>query len=154
MTAIAHPSESIWLPSAGELRFDELNVARAVEEYDPELTLGQDRSSGQWAVFLPTPDGESKFPVFGFGHELPSPERAKELLYRADVRRNGRQILADIERTKDDFDREMEVKADEGREAVAEVIASHMNAEGTHPYPTIHLGGRGQKNGKERVRSG
>jgi hypothetical protein len=146
--SIAYPSESIWLPGRGELRFDELQVARAVEEYDPDLTLGQIQDTGQWAVFLPRIDG-SPFPVFGLGHELPSPDRVKEILFSKDVRRNGRAILAEMEAHQERSDKEFEAKTDEATELLAEAIASNMQSEGTHPYPTIHMGGRN----KGKVRS-
>jgi hypothetical protein len=152
MGTIAHPSEAIWLPGAGELRFDELHAARAVEEYDSDLMLGQDKRSGQWAVFLkygPESDGQP-FPVLGLGHELPSPERIREILTKADVRRNGRQIVAEIERTQQRAEDEFAAQADEAQEAVAESIISHMNAEGTNPFPSVHMGG---KYGNGRVRS-
>jgi len=141
---IAHPSESIWLPGAGELNFRELHAARAVEEYDADLTLGQDKASGQWAVFLPAADGHP-FPVLGLGHELPAPEQIKELLYRHDVRRNGRAILAEMAAHADKSDREFASKVDDANTAVSEAIASHMNSEGTHPFPTIHMGGKRKK---------
>ncbi len=138
---IAHPSESIWLPGAGELRFDELQAARAVEEYDSDATLGQDKRSGQWAVFLPDRFG-NPFPVLGLGHELPAPEKIKELLFQGDVRRNGRAILAEMEEYARKADKEFEDKVDEATEAVAEAIASHMNAEGTNPFPSVKMGGK------------
>jgi hypothetical protein len=142
MGNIAHPSESIWIPGAGELRLDELAVARAVEEYDSDLTLGQDRRSGQWAVFLPTSDGLSQFPVLGLGHELPSVDRVKEILHRHDMRRNGRAILAEMEAHQERADKEFSDKVDEAAQEVAEAIASHMQSEGTHPFPQVYMGGK------------
>lgn len=149
MSAIAHPSESIWLPGAGELRFDELNAARAVEEYDPDLTLGQDKASGQWAVFLARPDG-SPFPVLGLGHTLPSPEKIKETLFKADVRRNGPAIVAEMEAAQRRSEDEFSDAVSDASGQLAEAIASHMQADGTHPFPAIHMG---SKYGKGRVRS-
>lgn len=146
--SIAHPSESIWLPGAGELRFDELQAARAVEEYDPNLTLGQDKRSGQWAVFLPDREG-NPFPVLGLGHDLPAPERIKERLYKQDIRRNGRVLLAEMDAHAAKADKDFQDKVDEATTEVAEAIASNMMEHGTHPYPTIHMGGRN----KGKVRS-
>lgn len=149
--SIPHPSEAIWLPGIGEMRFDERDAARAVEEYDEDLMLGQDKRSGQWAVFLKNgPNSSEPFPVFGLGHELPSPERIKEMLFKADVRRNGREIVATIARTQEKEEKEFADATDNATGAVAEAIISHMNAEGTNPFPSIHMGG---KYGKGRVRS-
>lgn len=147
--SIAYPSESIWLPGSGELRFDELAVARAVEEYDSALTLGQDKRSGQWAVFLPNAQGEP-FPVLGLGHELPSADKVKEILFRQDVRRNGRAILAEMEAHQDRSEKAFQDKVDEATEAVAEALASNMQDQGTHPFPSIYMGG---KRNKGKVRS-
>lgn len=146
--SITYPSESVWLPGRGELRFDELQAARAVEDYDPDLALGQDNRSGQWAVFLNDREG-NPFPVLGLGHDLPSRDAIMEKLYKADVRRNGPAILAEMEEHQERTDREFADKVDEATTAVAEAIASNMNEHGTHPYPTIHMGGRG----KNRIRS-
>jgi hypothetical protein len=143
--SIAYPSESIWLPGAGELRFDELAVARAVEEYDPDLTLGQDKASGQWAVFLPRRDGGDPFPVLGLGHELPSADKVKEILYRHDVRRNGRGIVAEMEAHQRAAEQEFDAKVDEATDELAQAIASHMNSEGTSPFPTVYMGGKRKK---------
>lgn len=153
--SIAYPSESIWLPGSGELRFDELAVARAVEEYDSDLTLGQIRDTGQWAVFLPERGTGKPFPVLGLGHELPSADHVKEILFKHDVRRNGRRILDDMEAHQERADKEFSDSVDEASTAVAEAIASRMAEQGHHPYPTIHMGGRGtNKHGNKRVRSG
>lgn len=143
--SIAHPSESIWLPGGGELRFDELAVARAVEEYDSDLTLGQDKRSGQWAVFLPRADGGEPFPVLGLGHELPSADHIKELLFKHDVRRNGRAIVAEMEAHQRREDESFATKVDEATSEVAAAIASNMNSEGTHPFPTVYMGGKRKK---------
>jgi hypothetical protein len=146
---IAHPSESIWLPGHGELRFDEMHAAQAVEDYDPDLSLGQIRETGQWAVFLQRSDG-SPFPVMGLGHELPSREKIHEILYKGDVRRRGREIVAEIEAAQRKEEKVYADAADDAQTAVAESIISHMNSEGTNPFPSVHMGG---KFGKGRVRS-
>lgn len=142
--SITYPSESIWLPGAGELRFDELAAARLVEEYDADLTLGQIRDTGQWAVFLPREDG-TPFPVLGLGRDLPPLDRLKELLYRNDVRRNGRRILAEMEEWADAEDKRFAEKVDAATEELSEAIASHMQSEGTHPFPKIYVGGKRKK---------
>lgn len=132
------PSESIWLPGAGELRWDEMAAAKAVEEYDPDLTLGQIKDTGQWAVFLRRADG-SPFPVFGLGHELPGPDEIKRRLYHADVRRNGNAIVDQLERQQREEEKRLNDISSDGAGMVAEAIDSHMRAEGKHPFPRIYV---------------
>ena len=151
MTTIAHPSESMWIPGIGELNFAEMRAERAVQEYDPELLLGQDKRSGQWAVFVPHgPESPEPFPVLGLGHELPSPERIKQLLHESDVRRNSAELLDKIKRHADESDKKFSEAFDEGNQEIAEAIASHMRDQGTHPFPKVYMGG---KRAKGKVRS-
>lgn len=144
--------DAIWLPGVGMLSFSEKHVADAIAEYDADLLLGQRQDTGEWCAFLPgnrASDGHP-FPVFSFGKELPSPERAKQMLYNNDIRRNGREILDQLDRI---YEREQKAIADrttEASEAVAEAIASDLNRRGVHPFPTVRLG---QKYGGGRVRS-
>lgn len=145
--------DAIWLPGVGMLSFAEQRAAQAVQEYDADLTLGQRKDTGEWVAFLPgnrASEGQP-FPVFSFGYELPSPERAKELLYKHDIRRNGRELLDQLERH---FDAEQQKYADRTSDAagmVAEAIDSDLRRRGVHPFPRVYTG-RG-KYGKNRVRS-
>lgn len=152
----ALPSEAIWLPRTHSDRAEWL-AAKAVEEYDADLMLGQNRQTGDWCAFLPgnqNSEGQP-FPVFSFGPDLPSPERAKELLYKNDVRRNGRELMDELDRIYEREQKAIADRAEEGREAVAEAIISNLRMNGQHPYPSIHMGTKygKTKTGKQRIRS-
>lgn|SRR5512146_195076 len=146
-------SDAIWLPGAGMISFSEKHVADAIAEYDPDLILGQRRDTGEWCAFLPgnrASEGQP-FPVFSFGTELPSPERAKELLYKHDIRRNGHQLLDELDRI---FEQEQKVyddRASEAAERVAEAIDSNLRMNDAHPFPRVFTGR--SKYGGGRVRS-
>lgn len=144
--------EQIWLPNGDKLDFKEQAAAQAVKEYDDELMLGFRRDTHDWCAFLPgnrNSEGQP-FPVFNFGPELPSPEKIKFQLFKHDVRRNGHELLDQLDRIYDDEQKRLSVKAEEGREAVAEAIDSNMRDKGTHPYPRVYMA---PKYGGNRIRS-
>jgi hypothetical protein len=147
------PGDAIWLPGGGELKFSEIHAARAVEEYDAELTLGQRKDTGEWCAFLPgRPSSNGQpFPVISFGTELPTPERIKQLLYEHDIRRNGREILDGLDRRYDAEQKKLRDAASDAAEQVAEVIDSDMRRKGVHPFPRVYPGAT--KYGGGRVRS-
>jgi hypothetical protein len=148
--------DAIWLPGQGMTSITERQVADAVAEYDADLMLGQRRDTGDWCVFMPgnrNSEGQP-FPVFTFGQELPHPDTVKNVLYQHDIRRNGRELMDQLDRIYDDEQDKIKDKAQEGIEMLAEAIDSNMRDQGTHPYPRVYMSGRGKRNGKQRVRSG
>jgi len=145
-------TEAVWLPDSFREQ-QERETARAIEEYDADLMLGFRRDTGTWCAFLPgnrNSEGQP-FPVFSFGEELPSPERAKEMLYKNDVRRNGRELLDQLDRIYDAEQKQLRDRASEAAERVAEVIDSNMRMNDAHPYPRVYVGR--PKYGGGRVRS-
>lgn len=145
-------SDAIWLPGAGMTSFSERHVADAVAEYDPDLMLGQRRDTGEWCAFLPgTRASEGQpFPVFSFGRELPSPERAKQMLHEHDIRRNGREILDGLDRRYREEQKAIADRTSEAAEYVADAIDSNMRLKGVHPFPRVYMR---PKFGGKRVRS-
>ena len=140
-------SDAIWLPGSGMVRFSEMQVAEAVKEYDSQLMLGFRKDTNEWCAFLPgnrASDGQP-FPVFTFGSELPSPDQAKKLLYHSDVRRNGRELLDQLDRIYDSEQKAIADKTSDASEQVAEAIISNMNAKGVNPFPSVHMGGKNKK---------
>lgn len=134
-------SDAIWLPGAGEVSFSEMHVAEALREYDPDLILGQRKDTQEWCAFLPgnrNSDGQP-FPVFSFGRELPEPNAAKKALYHADVRRNGRELLDQLDRIYDDEQKNIADKTSEAAEQLADAIDSNMRSKGVHPFPRVYL---------------
>jgi hypothetical protein len=116
-------NEEIWLPDGSLRNVREMQAARAVEEYDPALRLGQMADNGEWVV-LKNVRGNVQ-PVLGLGFELPSPEKVKERLYKSDVRRHGARLALDVE--KRNQARIDAVKA-EGREASRETAERLLHA--------------------------
>lgn len=146
-------TDAIWLPGAGMTSISEQQVARAVEEYDADMTLGYRMDTGEWCVFLPgnQASGGQPFPVFTFGDRLPHPDHVKAELHRHDIRRNGRQILDDLDRLYAEEQAAYDKKAQEASEQLAEVIDSNMRMNGAHPFPRVFVGR--SKYGGDRVRS-
>ena len=134
-------SDAIWLPGRGEVRFSEMQVADAIKEYDRDLMLGQRKDTGEWCAFLPgnrASEGQP-FPVFSFGTELPSPDQAKRLLHQGDIRRQGREILDQLDRIYESEQRAIAARASDAAEQVAEVIDSNMRTNEAHPFPRVFM---------------
>lgn len=131
----------IWTPS-GLLGIEERAAVRAVEEYDPDLTLGMDMRNKNYVVLLKTggPEGQP-FPVFGLGTRLPSPDEITRRLYEADVRRHGGKIAQQLEKRNEARRKELELRADEGTQAAAEAYEWAFRKLGAHPFPRIFVPG-------------
>lgn len=134
-------NDSIYLPNGTRLNIRESQAARAVEEYDSSLILGQ--LHGQWTVFLRNgPMEGNPFPVLGLGHELPTPEQIKKRLYAADTKRHGGKIALKVDRQNEAAKRALRKKADEGVGAAVEAFDWGLRAQGVHPHPRIFVPGK------------
>jgi len=117
-------------------------AAKAVEEYDSGLILGYRNDVGEWVVFLRNGPGGVPFPALGLGSTLPAPEEIKRRLYRADTKRRGPAIVAEVER----HNRMIEDRGRRAQEASIEVAAEGIE------WASRKLGLRG--NGKIFVPGG
>lgn len=115
-------------------------LARVIAANDPEgkLTIGRHLETGEWVLFLrprANPFGlDAPYPVLGFGKELPSAERLERILFETDTRRNGDQILKDIQENNEKLRNPSRIRADEATEQVAEAAESFLHAQGRTPY--------------------
>lgn len=134
---LAVPSDSIWLPGKGLVPAHVRQAQKAVEEYDEDLTIGQ--RGEDWVVLHKRgPDGQP-YPVFGLGPELPPADRIKEMLARADTKRRGAQIVADVTRANLAQQEAVRKRASEKTEVAAEAFAWAHRKMGTHPSPRIFV---------------
>lgn len=91
------PRGALWTPQNGWTSQQEREAAKAVEDYDPSLVLGQRQDTGEWVVFLKEgPANKDVFPIFGLGTRLPGRDELLKKLTEADVRRHGQKIYAQI----------------------------------------------------------
>ena len=129
----------LWTPQ-GVLGTDESAAMRAVEEYDSDLTLAQNKETGEYVVALKDrgPDGQP-FPVFSLGTRLPGPDEITRKLYNSDVRRHGGKIAQQIDRINAAKQKENELRADEGTQAAAEAYEWAFRKMGAHPTPRIFV---------------
>jgi hypothetical protein len=104
--------QDMWLPGLeSTVPLHVRQVSTAIEQYDSKLSLGRDQRTGDWVVLREGgPMNVPYFPVFGLGHDLPSSDRVKQMLYDRDVARNGKRILdqvmnRQVQRKKDVKDR-------------------------------------------------
>lgn len=131
--------DQLWVPGFGNAPVGISAAAKAVEEYDPDLALGQDERTGDYVVLLKRgPDGTA-FPVLGLGRELPAPEEIKRRLYQGDTRRRGRQIVADIERVNERRRAELRHQTREAAGEVAETMDAALHLMKRHPVPRIFV---------------
>lgn len=137
-------SATVFVAGQGEVDFHERGQLREVykvireEDPDDKLMLGQHPQTREWVLFLKpraNPFGlDAPYPVLGLGTETPDPSKVRELLHKTDTRRNGDQILKDIHANNDRLRMEMDKKASEGTEIMAEARASYLHRKGDAPY--------------------
>lgn len=140
MSVLDLSAQQLWTPQG--LVGPEIREARqAVEDYDPNLSLGRHEITGDWVVLLKRPDSEAPVPIFGLGKELPSRERITEQLYKSDVRRRGGKIAEALERRQREAQREADRKASDAAEEAAEGFAWAARKDGSHPSPRIFVPG-------------
>lgn len=131
----------VWVPP--EMKdAEERAAAKAVKEYDEGLLLGFRNDVGEWVVFLKDGPGGVPFPALGLGATLPAPEEIKRRLYRADTKRRGPAIVAEVER----HNRMIEERGQRDKEGALEVAAEGIE------WASRKLGLRG--NGKIFVPGG
>lgn len=130
---------SIWTPQ-GVLPTGAYSVLKAVEEYDADLTLGQD--GPDWVVLKKSGPEGRPFPVFNFGHELPSADHVKQRLAQCDVRRNSRRIVDSIIRKQRIAEQEARLRVNEASGESAEVIEWAMRQQGATPHKKVFIGGK------------
>lgn len=134
------PRDALWTPDNGWTSVNERQVAKAVEEYDASLVLGQRQDTGEWVVFLRNgPHQGEAFPLLGLGHELPSADKVKELLFKRDVKRNGAKIYDDIVRSMESKRREAKSAASDASGQAAEALEYGFRKMGKHPSPRVFI---------------
>lgn len=134
------PSGSLWLPGIGVSGTDERAAAAAVEEYDPNLVLGQRRDTGEWIVFLRKgPNDGEPFPVLGLGTRLPAADEVTRTLYQKDVRRHGEKLFHDIYRKQQANLKTLRDNASEASGVLAEGMEWGFRKQGVHPSPRVFL---------------
>lgn len=129
------PRGALWTPQNGWTSQQERECAKAVEEYDSALVLGQRQDTGEWVVFLKEgPANKDVFPIFGLGRQLPSSDKIKEILSRSDVSRHGRKIYAQILQSMAREEAAAKAARHEADEPAAEALAWGINKmTGSHP---------------------
>lgn len=142
MDGVVKPT--IFVAGRGEVDLDMeahyRGLRSVIEENDPEgkLTLGHHHETGEWVLFLKpraNPFGlDAPYPVLGLGTEIPEPDQLRRLLYKTDTRRNGDQIMKDIQANNERIRKAARDKADEGIEIVAEGAESFLHRQGKTPY--------------------
>lgn len=133
-------NDAIYLPNGQRMNIHELQAARAVEQYDESLVLGQ--LEGQWTVFVRTGPIEGQpFPVLGLGFELPSPDLITRRLHQADTKRHGGEIAVRVDRVNAERLRDIRRKGDEGAGETAEMFDTGLHLMKQHPTPRIFVPG-------------
>lgn len=127
----------LWTPGNGLTSRAERQAANAVQEYESDLILGQRQDTREWVVYLrngPMSDGQP-FPIFNLGTELPTADKIKEKLYKADLRRHGKKIFQQIMQANDRATEAGRKAADEASAEMAEALVSGFKHQGFDPYP-------------------
>lgn len=134
---------SMWVPPSYEYR-EAYAVRTAVEDYDPNLSFGQNPRNGQWCIFIKKGTNEvtqeGDFPILGFP-AIPEPNQALKRLHNSDARRKGNEIIDAIQRNNDKIHADMEAKASDADGQLAEALDWGFRKMGAHPFPRIFVPG-------------
>lgn len=125
----------LWLPGLGVTDLRIRRVARAVKQYDESLELARHEVTGDWVVTK----GESGFPVFGFGRELPNPDEVETILGRHDIKRHGKKMMDQLAREAELRRKEAEYRMEETDGVAAEAFEAAFRRMGRHPNPRIFV---------------
>lgn len=147
MSALEIPTQALWLPGEGLVPVHIRQAIQAVEEYDPDLTIGQHEQTGEWVVLLKRGPEGRPFPVFGVGAHLPSPEALKKKLYDSDVRRHGGRIAQKLEAQAEARRRAERSNAAAATEEVAEAFLWAARKDGKAHIPRVFIPGDTAKGG-------
>lgn len=126
---------SLWLPGVGVTDLRVRRVARAVKAYDATLDLQRHEITGDWVVTK----GESGFPIFGFGRELPRADEVEHILGKHDISRHGKRILDQLEKQAE-LERIAAAKAvDEQDEQMAERMLHEYDKVGARRRLSVYV---------------
>jgi len=125
----------LWLPGLGVTDLRVRRVARAVKQYDESLDLARHEVTGDWVVTK----GESGFPVFGFGRELPNPDDVERILGKRDIKRHGKKIMDQLARDAERRRLDEQYRMEETDGIAAELFESAFRRVGKHPNPRIFV---------------
>lgn len=135
---------SMWVPRSHSFR-NVTAVRKRVQEYDANLSFGQNPDNGQWCIFLRhgtmEASSEGDFPILGF-RDIPSPDEAIKRLHQTDALRRGREILDAVEREAERERKALQAKHDDVDGQVAEALEWAHREMGTHPVPRIFVPGK------------
>lgn len=90
----------IYLPELGLQDFRLIKLERVARAYDERLRVGLNKADGNYCVFVQTERGTfppyDLYPVLGLGlrlETLPTEDKLKEMIYNADMLRQGYEML-------------------------------------------------------------
>jgi len=132
----------LWLPGTGYVPSYIRNAMKALEEYDPDLSLARD--GDQWVIMLNRgPEGRG-FPVLGLGFDLPAPEEIKRRLHQGDTRRRGREIVAEVDRHNEARKKSLRGAVRDGAEEFADALSTAYHIKKVHATPRIFVPSSGK----------
>jgi hypothetical protein len=135
------PTE-LWLPGQGLVPAHVRQAELLIKEYDADLRLAREAQTGDWVVAKRSgPDGQP-FPVLHLGPELPTLDKIKERLYRADTRRRAAEIVREVVQHNERRMKDAKDRADDETGIAAEAMDWAFRKMGSHPNPRIFVPGR------------
>lgn len=141
-------SARIYVPGRGMVDLSVAVLDRRVKELDPRLSVERHPQSGDWVVFIEPPREDlsqevEKIAVYGLGQTITkSADEILSELYARDTVRHGHDLLAEWDRRKEEFDRDLDRKAEEGTAILAEAIEWASRKDGTRQQDRFFMGGK------------
>ena len=98
-------ASEIYLPELGLQDFRLIKLERVARQYDERLRVGLNKADGNYCVFVQTERGSfpphDLYPVLGLGlrlETLPTEDKLREMIYNADMLRQGYEMLDKMNR--------------------------------------------------------
>jgi len=127
------PEVRIWTPE-GDIPADVVRVKAAIEQYDPNLTLGRHILTGDWVIWLKQGPDKPPRPVIALaqrGQPLPDAETVTARLRAADTRIHGDAILTRMRAENDALRQKESYEAEEATGTLAEALTwAHTDIKG------------------------
>jgi hypothetical protein len=122
---------TIYVPGIGETN---LEINRAVKEYDDRLTFAQNEKTRQWCVYIKVEGDEPDVPILGYD-SVPSRDKVIKDLYCSDTWRHGPEVLLrEIDKKNEAWRKAKKDKSAEASGEVAEALEYGLHKEGKTRY--------------------
>ncbi len=121
----------VYHPRLGLVDSDIYTLDGLVREYDPRLHLNRHPDTGDWVVYVELERPNPPYPVFGFGHRLPSKDELLDKLRASDSHK--RNIREAMNKHNEALTAEIDYKSRQEIGKAAEMVEAIARKQGMRP---------------------